>query len=77
MTPRRITYELRDDSPAPEAGDVLDSTRSCYVVLKSRAIRTRDGARRFALEVIRIGDAGADHRGRRYYLRWNKRGKRG
>lgn len=73
MRPKRITYEVRDDSAAPDAGDVLDSSRSCYLVVKARAIQSRDGARRFALDVIRIGDAGADHEGRRYTLFWNKR----
>lgn len=76
MRPKRITYEVRDEAPAPGEGDVLDSSRSCYLVIKSRAINTRDGARRFALDVVRIGDAGKKHDGNRYTLSWDKRSRR-
>jgi hypothetical protein len=80
VTPRRIRYELRDESPAPNAGDTLESSRSWFLVLSCRAISTRDGARRFDLVVIRIDPYHLDPstldrmaRGRIYSLRWNRR----
>jgi len=54
VTPKRIRYEVRDDGSAPAAGDTLSSTRSHYLVLDCRAIRTRDGVRRFSLLVVRV-----------------------
>lgn len=60
MTPKRITYDVSDDGPVPDVGDVLISEtrsgkpRSAYLVVSSRAVRTRDGVRRFALGVLRF-----------------------
>ncbi len=75
MTPRRITYEVRDGGPAPDVGDVLESTRSLYFVTESRAVSTRDGARRFSLVVIRYPLEERDTRSysRWFSLKWDKR----
>ncbi len=76
MTPKRITYEVRDGGPGPAAGDVLYSTRSAYLVIASRAVSTRDGARRFVLSVLRFDhDAvpAGEQAGRTFTLTWNRR----
>ncbi len=78
MTPKRITYTQDDDGcPDIQAGNILRSSRSMYVVLTARRINTRDGARRFALGVERIGDATplapSDYV---FALVWHKRGRR-
>lgn len=74
-TPKRIRYEVRDDSPAPSPGDWLESTRSVYLVLEVKAVSTRDGARRFNLVVVRY-DSVQGQEGRRFTLRWDKRRRR-
>ncbi len=76
MTPKRITYDVRDDGPGPDVGDVLLSTRSAYVVVSSRAVRTRDGCRRFALGVIRYSVEdypSGNTRTKHFDLKWNSR----
>lgn len=72
MTPKRITYDVSDDGPGPDVGDVLMSSRSAYLVVSSRAVRTRDGVRRFALGVLRFAVEDAP-KGRRLTLRWHYR----
>lgn len=77
MTPRKITYEVRDDGPGPDVNDVLYSTRSYYLVVSSRAISTRDGSRKFSLGVLRFTPdewAKANRAPRRWMtLKWDSR----
>lgn len=75
MTPKRITLSMDHGDPAePDVGTMLRSTRSLYLVVSSRRMNTRDGARRYALGVININEApdGAQV----FWFRWNRRKKR-
>lgn len=72
MTPRRLTYTIDNaDQPDPRVGDVLKSVRSFYLVVDARKVKTRDGARRFALGVLRFDEMPETYgEARLFGLRW-------
>ena len=59
---RRITYDLDDDSAAPEPDQFLVSLTSrgvvstVYHIAEARAVKTKDGSRRYALGVYKADD---------------------
>lgn len=73
MTPKRITLTVEDDSSDPDVGDYLRSSRSRYLVISARRVRTRDGARRFALGVVNVEEIPPGARA--WSMRWHPRRK--
>ncbi len=77
MTPKRITYrmDVNDPAPGPDVGDVLLSSRSAYVVVTARLVRSRKpGVRAYALGVHRYSKYDCYPIGRRTFkLVWDSR----
>lgn len=71
----RITFD--STCGAPGAGDWLVTTRSHYLVIAARRIRSVKHANRWALEVEKL-PAPESYAGTRvFHMRWNPRNRRG
>ncbi len=76
MTPKRITYEVHDGGPLPDVGDVLVSSRSAYLVVSARVMKTHNGSRKVAIGAHRYPRDCAPEGNRWFNLVWNKRTKK-
>jgi len=72
-----ITYDWRGaEDKAPEVGDVLRSSRTCYLITECRRVKSDVHPHRLAIKAVVI-NCDEVYQAKVFELKWSPRGPRG